>query len=229
MKRWILPASCAVIFHAALFKLDLVSLPPVMAMHENRTVTISLVQMPPPQPKKQIQPLAMDSSKPIAPLAKLTPKTPPVVRPEPQPKPEPVNSEALQEPGASDVAPLQSTSVKGSDAHTLLDSDSAAADLQAPGPDQAEVQASIPLYHLNPPPAYPAAARRRNYQGTVLLNVLVDRQGQVEQVKVAHSCGYDMLDRSAAKSVRQWRFEPARRFGRPFEMWVQVPIKFELK
>ena len=72
-------------------------------------------------------------------------------------------------------------------------------------------------------------ARRRHYQGTVLLDVLVDRQGRVDQVEIAQSCGYRILDRSALKSVRQWRFEPARRFGRPIEMWVQVPIKFELR
>lgn len=95
--------------------------------------------------------------------------------------------------------------------------------------DQAAVTASVPLYHLNPPPVYPAVARRRNYEGTVVIDVLVDRQGRAAQVKIAHSSGYEILDRSALNSVKQWRFEPGRRFGQPVEMWVQVPVRFALE
>jgi protein TonB len=87
----------------------------------------------------------------------------------------------------------------------------------------------VPLYDLNPPPVYPWVARRRHYQGTVLLDVRVTAQGIVAEVKVARSSGYPVLDRSALKSVRRWRFEPARRGSRPIETWVQVPVRFELE
>jgi TonB family protein len=79
----------------------------------------------------------------------------------------------------------------------------------------------VPLYDLNPPPVYPRVARRRNYQGTVLLDVRVTAQGTVAEVKVARSSGYSVLDTSALSSVRNWRFEPARRGSRPIETWVQ--------
>jgi protein TonB len=94
---------------------------------------------------------------------------------------------------------------------------------------QASVQASVPLYDLNPAPVYPAAARRRNLEGTVLLEVLVDRDGRAAQVRVLRGSGHAMLDRSALDSVRQWRFTPALRGGRPQEMWVQVPVRFQLE
>jgi protein TonB len=92
-----------------------------------------------------------------------------------------------------------------------------------------QVTASVPLYALNPAPAYPTVARRRNYQGTVFLNVRVDRQGRAVEVEVQQSSGYAVLDQSAVKSVRQWRFEPARRAGQPIDMWVRVPVRFALE
>ena len=91
------------------------------------------------------------------------------------------------------------------------------------------VKVSVPLYELNPPPVYPRIARRRNYQGTVLLDVRVTAGGRAAEVKVAHSSGYGVLDRSAVAAVRDWRFEPARRGSQAIETWVEVPVKFELK
>ena len=225
MKRWIVPILFAVAFHWALYRFDLIALPPVMAMPENRTVTISLVQMRPvSKPRPRVQPLQVRPPDPIAPLEPLAPKPRPVPPPEPLPIPEPVKAE----PPPAPVEPAVDASETPPD--ETLQYPTTEERISAPaGPDQAEVQASTPLYHLNPSPAYPAVARRRNYQGTVLLDVLVDRQGRVADIKVAESCGYAVLDRSARKSVRQWRFEPGRRFGKPVEMWVQVPIKYELK
>jgi protein TonB len=230
MKRWIAPVLIALACHAVFFKLDLVATPPVMAMHENRTITISLVQAPAPAPRKPIRPLPVDAPDPIAPLAQLVPKKLPPVKPEPPPKPEPAPMAVpTPEPVASDASQMQQALAEPAAGAPSPENASLSEEAQMPGPDQAEVQASVPLYHLNPPPAYPAVARRRNYQGTVRLDVLVDRQGRAAQVRLAESCGYAMLDRSAVKSVAQWRFEPARRFGRPIEMWVQVPVRFELR
>jgi len=225
MKRWLIPIVVALAIHVALYRFDLISMPPVMAMNENRTVTISLVQMRPvSKPRQPVQPLKIDSPDPIAPLAKLTPKAPPVKRPDPLPIHEPVEEETPPASAAQELPAAEDPFTES------LEGQASQQSVSAPvGPDQAEVQASIPLYHLNPSPTYPAMARRRNYQGTVLLDVLVNQQGRVARVEVAESCGYAMLDRSARKSVGQWRFEPARRFGRPIEMWVQVPIKFELR
>ncbi len=230
MKRWIVPVLIALACHAVFFKLDMVATPPVMAMHENRTITISLVQAPAPAPRKPIRPLQVDAPDPIAPLAQLVPRKAPPVKFEPPPMPEPaLMAVPIPEPAASEASRTQQAAVEPAAAAPSPENASPSAEAQMPGPDQAEVQASVPLYHLNPPPSYPAVARRRNYQGTVRLDVLVDRQGRAAQVRLAESCGYAMLDRSAVKSVGQWRFEPARRFGRPIEMWVQVPVRFELR
>ena len=91
------------------------------------------------------------------------------------------------------------------------------------------VTVSYPLYDENPPIRYPSLARRRNYQGTVMLNVLVSPLGRAETVTVERSSGHTILDRHAVESVSGWRFEPARRGGTAIAMWVRVPVRYELR
>lgn len=88
---------------------------------------------------------------------------------------------------------------------------------------------AVPLYLKNPPPQYPAAARRRGYEGTVRVEVLVDREGKVRDLRLVESSGHAMLDRAAIGAVKGWRFEPARRGEEKVEMWVTVPLTFRLK
>ncbi len=84
-------------------------------------------------------------------------------------------------------------------------------------------------YANNPPPIYPALARRREQQGTVTVRVLVDADGSVERAEVAESSGFDTLDDAALETVRsRWRFVPARHDGQSVESWVLVPIRFTL-
>ncbi len=84
-------------------------------------------------------------------------------------------------------------------------------------------------YGRNPPPVYPALARRREQQGTVTIRVLVGNDGSVRRAEIAESSGFDVLDDAALETVRRrWRFIPARRGGTPVESWVLVPIRFAL-
>jgi protein TonB len=88
---------------------------------------------------------------------------------------------------------------------------------------------AIPLLKENPPPVYPRSARRRGYQGSVVLKVLVGTNGSVEEVQVDQSCGYNILDRTALSAVRAWQFVPGIKDGKKVQMWVKVPVRFELK
>jgi len=88
---------------------------------------------------------------------------------------------------------------------------------------------AYPLYRENMPPAYPEIARTRGYEGVVLVSAEILPTGRVEQAKIRKSSGYSILDQSALNAVKAWRFEPAKKSGRPFTMWVEVPIKFVLK
>ena len=85
-------------------------------------------------------------------------------------------------------------------------------------------------YGNNPPPAYPAIARRHEQQGTVTIRVLVGIDGLVQRAEIAESSGFEVLDEAAIETVRRrWRFIPARRAGTAIESWVLVPIRFALK
>ncbi len=85
-----------------------------------------------------------------------------------------------------------------------------------------------PLYAVNPPPLYPRLARRLGKEGVVLLEVYVSASGAVEEVKVATGSGHQILDETALKTVRDWRFSPGLRNGQPAAMRVRVPVRFEL-
>jgi protein TonB len=91
------------------------------------------------------------------------------------------------------------------------------------------VEDALPEYSENPPVAYPRRARRRGYEGMVLLEVLVNKKGKVDDLRILSSSGYDILDRSAVKSVKTWSFKPARKGKETIEMWVKVPVRFQLK
>jgi protein TonB len=87
---------------------------------------------------------------------------------------------------------------------------------------------SAPNYGINPLPKYPLVAREKGYEGTVYLRVLVRADGRVERLAVDRSSGYEILDRAAADSVKEWAFFPAKKGGKSVESWVLLPVKFAL-
>jgi protein TonB len=84
------------------------------------------------------------------------------------------------------------------------------------------VRTFAPLPGHNPPPDYPAAARRRRCEGTVVLLVEVAPDGAVAAVTVRTTSGHLLLDQAAVAAVRAWRFD-----GGPAA--VEVPIAFVLR
>ena len=76
---------------------------------------------------------------------------------------------------------------------------------------------------ISPLPEYPARARRRNIEGTVILNVTIDMSGRPLAVDVQESSGNDELDRAARKSLLAWRFAPVGQTAK-----VHIPIEFRL-
>ena len=88
---------------------------------------------------------------------------------------------------------------------------------------------ALPIYKRNIPPQYPVLARRRGYKGTVLLEVLVKKNGKAGSIRLARSSGYEILDRAAMNGVKDWLFQPAKRGDELVEIWVEIPIRFQLK
>lgn len=84
-------------------------------------------------------------------------------------------------------------------------------------------------YLNNPAPEYPAQAKRRGMQGSVMLGVVVRHDGTAKSVTVAESSGFAMLDESAKDAVSRWKFVPARKGNETVEARVMVPIDFRLE
>lgn len=91
------------------------------------------------------------------------------------------------------------------------------------------VREAAPLYRVNPLPEYPRLARKRGYQGMVVLDVLVDQNGRVGDLRLFTSSGHSILDRRAMEAVKVWLFEPGMKGNKKLDMWVRVPVRFELK
>ena len=81
----------------------------------------------------------------------------------------------------------------------------------------------------NAAPIYPAEAYRLQQQGEVVLRARIGKSGSVLSLKVKDSSGYDALDQSALRTVRKWRFEPARWNGIPVELTIDVPVRFRIR
>jgi len=88
---------------------------------------------------------------------------------------------------------------------------------------------ATPRYGSSPRPPYPRIARRRGYEGTVVLEARIDRAGRVAELRILTSSGYRVLDRAAVAAVKNWVFIPGERDGKKVAMWVKVPIRFHLK
>jgi periplasmic protein TonB len=77
-------------------------------------------------------------------------------------------------------------------------------------------------------PDYTEEARRRSLAGDVVLEIVVRSDGRVGSVRVVQGLGAG-LDQRAVDAVRQWRFSPARRFGTPVDVVVEVAVEFRLR
>jgi protein TonB len=81
----------------------------------------------------------------------------------------------------------------------------------------------------NAKPTYPKASRALGEQGRVLLDVFVQVDGSVGEIRLHQSSGFDRLDDAALKAVRQWHYHPARQAGKEIAMWYVQPISFDLR
>jgi periplasmic protein TonB len=105
---------------------------------------------------------------------------------------------------------------------------------EAHNQEQTTPQASLPQssgvrYGQNPAPSYPAEARRRGWEGTVLLLVEILENGRPDRITIKQSSGHPILDETAVGAVGRWTFIPAQRDGKAVKSFAEVPIVFSLR
>lgn len=240
--------ACSLVIHLAVaaFKLDWSS----TAKEKTKPITVELIKIPAPvvtpptpikpkpvvKPKKKVKPKPKPKKKIIKkrkPVVKkvvkpaVVPTPSPVVAPEPvyeplppvAPTPEPV-IEPIPEPIAEpEPAPV----------------------VEAPppapaGPTLAEIDAAKGKYKrmllaaMNKHKKYPRIAKNRGWQGKVIIQFNLDRNGNILSKKVIQTSGHNALDKAAIKMA-----EKAAPFPRPPSVLqgdsfnIKVPVPFKLK
>ena len=93
---------------------------------------------------------------------------------------------------------------------------------------QADGQGTMPVPLSQPEAAYSDEARRKKIQGVCLVGLIVDAQGNPQNVHVVRTLGMG-LDEKAVEAVRRYKFKPATSDGvTPMSMYVNVEVNFRL-
>jgi TonB family protein len=86
------------------------------------------------------------------------------------------------------------------------------------------VREPLKIHHVDP--VYPEVALRARVQGVVILEIVVDPQGNVVDARVVRSVA--LLDQAALDAVHQWKFRPTLLDGSPVSVKMTVTVNFKL-
>jgi len=75
---------------------------------------------------------------------------------------------------------------------------------------------------------YPEKLQSAGIEGTVFLELLIDKEGKVVNVVKKNSI-HPTLDKIAVENARKIKFSPNMQKGKPVAIWHSFPIKFKLK
>jgi TonB family protein len=76
-------------------------------------------------------------------------------------------------------------------------------------------------------PEYPAEARQNNIQGTVRIQVIIQKDGSVTVQNVVE--GDPILSPAAIEAVKQWRYNPTLFDGKPVDVQTTIEVDFTLR
>ena len=86
---------------------------------------------------------------------------------------------------------------------------------------------TAPIVLSKKDPEYSEEARKAKYQGTVLLSIEVSASGTASNIKVVRSLGLG-LDEKAIEAVKQWKFKPGYKDGKPVTVAATIEVNFRL-
>ena len=197
----------ALIFHFLLFVAVFPSMGGQTIEEEERTAVVIKRYKPPEPPKEQPKKKVIRKTATRVPIPDPTPD-----------EPEPIVAEAVEFIEDTNQ-PVDTNFVVGMPAGgpPVIDT----------GPMRVggEVQEPQRIHYVNP--VYPELARRARLEGMVILQAIIDRQGNVKDVETLRGLGLG-LDDAARNAVAQWIYTPTTYNGRPVEVILTVTVLFEL-
>jgi periplasmic protein TonB len=87
------------------------------------------------------------------------------------------------------------------------------------------VSAPVLIYSVDP--EFSDEARRAKYQGVCVVSLIVDAQGNPQNIQIARALGMG-LDEKAVEAVRQYKFKPAYFKGKPVPVYINVEVNFRI-
>jgi len=80
----------------------------------------------------------------------------------------------------------------------------------------------------SPKPKYPKTERKARHEGTVALKLIVGADGVPLGITVSQTLSPD-FDKAALDAVKEWRFSPAMKDGKPVPVAISMTIAFQLR
>ena len=96
-------------------------------------------------------------------------------------------------------------------------------------PIQTDIGKLVVLYQPDADSYYPSFSKRSGEQGAVVVRLIIDETGNVEDVALLQSSSFPRLDRAATEIGKRYRFKPFLVNGSPQRISTNLLIKFNLK
>lgn len=77
-------------------------------------------------------------------------------------------------------------------------------------------------------PEYSEEARKARYEGTVLLEAIIRKDGRIDTIRLLRSLGFG-LDQNAIDALKRWRFHPGTKNGKPVDVMLNIAVSFNLR
>ena len=96
-------------------------------------------------------------------------------------------------------------------------------------PIQTDIGKLVVVYQPDADAYYPSFSKRSGEQGAVVVRLIIDETGSVEDVALLQSSTFPRLDRAATEIGKRYRFKPLVVNGSPQRISTNLLIKFNLK
>lgn len=145
-------------------------------------------------------------------------------KPPEKPSEKPTPTQAQQPPQQQNQSQSNSTSQSQSAAVAPSTSGGASGT-----PIQTDIGKLVVVYQPDADAYYPSFSKRSGEQGTVVVRLIIDETGSVEDVALLQSSSFPRLDRAATDIGKRYRFKPFVVNGSPQRISTNLLIKFNLK
>jgi protein TonB len=89
-----------------------------------------------------------------------------------------------------------------------------------------DVKAPVPINRVDP--QYTEVARKARIEGFVIIEAIIDRNGNVTDARILKPLPLGLAD-SALEAVKRWRFHPGTLNGQPVPVIYNLTVNFRLQ